>query len=445
MHKMVDEFQKYIAFHNLCLKEDTIMLGISGGIDSVVLMHLFRMSGYKLALAHCNFQLRGEESDGDETFVQALAENYQLPFHSIRFNTREIAEKQGISIQMAARDLRYEWFEEIRQKHQYDSIAIAHNKNDQIETFLTNLARGTGIKGLSGIKEKSGAIIRPLLFASRTKIDAFCHANNFEYREDSSNKTTKYSRNMIRHEIIPAFESINPSFIDTMADNIRKLKNTETIYLHTLKKIFKEITTEPDGAIHLSIEELEKLDPMETYLYEFLAPYGFSLSQVNDILASLDGIPGKQFYSPTHRLVKDRTSLMLEEISLARPKPVYIDENTRTTEYPLRMDMQIVERTEDFKINFQKTIAQLDYHQLEFPLTLRKWNKGDYFMPLGMKNLKKVSDFFIDQKISVPEKERCWILESGNKIAWIVGMRIDERFKITEHTTQIFELKVLPD
>ncbi len=233
---MIDDFQKYITINNLCLKNDKLLLGVSGGIDSIVMMHLFRMSEYKMALAHCNFQLRGEESDNDEAFVQALADNYHLPIHTVRFNTQEIAAKEGISIQMAARDLRYEWFNELRQKHSYDYIAIAHNKNDLIETFLINLTRGTGIKGLTGIKEKSGPIIRPLLFASRKMIDDFCHENNFEYREDSSNKTTKYSRNLIRHEIIPAFETINPSFIDTMTENISKLKETEKIYSQTIQK-----------------------------------------------------------------------------------------------------------------------------------------------------------------------------------------------------------------
>lgn len=442
---MIDDFQKYITVHNLCLKNDKLLLGISGGIDSIVMMHLFRMSGYKIALAHCNFQLRGEESDNDEAFVQALAENYQLPIHTTRFNTQEIAEKEGISIQMAARDLRYEWFDELRQKHSYNYIAIAHNKNDLIETFLINLARGTGIKGLTGIKEKSGTIIRPLLFASRKMIDGFCHENNFEYREDSSNKTTKYSRNLIRHEIIPTFETINPSFIDTMTENINKLKNTEKIYFQTIQKTQDEITDEQDKKIYFSIEKIKKLEPVETFLFEFLAPYGFSSSQIIDIIATLDGISGKQFFSATHRLTKDRAHLILEEISLTQPKPFFIEDTNGQIEYPILLNLAKLDKTTNFEMNRQKNIAQLDYHKLEFPLTIRKWNKGDYFMPLGMKNLKKVSDFFIDQKISIPDKEKIWIIESGNKIAWIVGLRIDERFKITENTTQIFQLKIPED
>ncbi len=442
---MIDDFQKYIAINNLCLKDDTLLLGVSGGIDSIVMMHLFRMSGYNIALAHCNFQLRDKESDNDEDFVKALAENYQTPIHTIRFNTHEIAKKEGISIQMAARDLRYEWFEELRVKHHYNYIAIAHNKNDLAETFLINLARGTGIKGLAGIKEKSGTIIRPLLFASRKMIDDFCQANNFEYREDSSNETTKYSRNLIRHEIIPAFESINPSFIDTMAENICKLKNTEKIYYHTIKKALTEITDEQDKKTYFEIDKIKKLEPVETYLFEFLAPYGFSITQINDIITSFDGISGKQFFSPTHRLIKDRSNLILKEISLAQPKPFFINESTNQTTYPLQLNLEKIEKTEDFQINTQKNIAQLDYHKLEFPLTIRKWNKGDYFMPLGMQNLKKLSDFFIDQKIPITEKEKVWIIESGNKIAWIVGLRIDERFKITENTTQVFQLKIPED
>ncbi|HKL09068.1 MAG TPA: tRNA lysidine(34) synthetase TilS [Bacteroidales bacterium] len=439
---MIDDFKRYIAINNLCIKDDKLLLGVSGGIDSIVMMHLFRMSGYNIALAHCNFQLRDEESDKDEAFVTHLAENYQLPIHTIRFNTPEIAEKEGISIQMAARDLRYEWFEELRQQHHYDYIAIAHNNNDLVETFLINLVRGTGIKGLTGIKEKSGAIIRPLLFASRKMIDDYCRTNNFEYREDSSNKTTKYSRNLIRHEIIPAFESINPSFIDTMTQNINTLKNTEKIYYHTLQKTLTEIADEQDKKTYFAIDKIEKLEPVETYMFEFLNPYGFSISQINDIIASLDGISGKQFFSPTHRLIKDRDNLILEEISLVQSKPFFIEETTGQIEYPIPLILDKSDKTEEFQINTQKNIAQLDYDKLEFPLTLRKWNKGDYFMPLGMQNLKKVSDFFIDQKVPIPEKEKVWIIESGNKIAWIAGMRIDERFKITENTTHIFQLEL---
>ncbi len=439
---MIDDFKKYIAINNLCLKDDKLLLGVSGGIDSIVMMHLFRMSGYNIALAHCNFQLRDEESDNDEAFVTHLAENYQLPIHTIRFNTPEIAEKEGISIQMAARDLRYEWFEELRQQHHYDYIAIAHNKNDLAETFLVNLVRGTGIKGLTGIKEKAGAIIRPLLFASRKMIDDYCRTNNFEYREDSSNQTTKYSRNLIRHEIIPAFESINPSFIDTMTQNINTLKNTEKIYYHTIQKTLTEIADEQDKKIYFAIDKIKKLEPVETYLFEFLNPYGFSVSQINDIIASLDGISGKQFFSPTHRLIKDRDNLIMEEISLVQSKPFFIEETTGQIEYPIPLTLDKFDKTDDFQINTQKNTAQLDYDKLEFPLTIRKWNKGDYFMPLGMQNLKKVSDFFIDQKVPIPEKEKVWIIESGNKIAWLAGMRIDERFKITQNTTHIFQLEL---
>ncbi|MFO7843267.1 MAG: tRNA lysidine(34) synthetase TilS [Bacteroidales bacterium] len=439
---MIDDFKKYIAINNLCLKDDKLLLGVSGGIDSIVMMHLFRMSGYNIALAHCNFQLRDEESDNDEAFVTHLAENYQLPIHTIRFNTPEIAEKEGISIQMAARDLRYEWFEELRQQHHYDYIAIAHNKNDLAETFLVNLVRGTGIKGLTGIKEKAGTIIRPLLFASRKMIDDYCRTNNFEYREDSSNQTTKYSRNLIRHEIIPAFESINPSFIDTMTQNINTLKNTEKIYYHTIQKTLTEIADEQDKKIYFAIDKIKKLEPVETYLFEFLNPYGFSVSQINDIIASLDGISGKQFFSPTHRLIKDRDNLIMEEISLVQSKPFFIEETTGQIEYPIPLTLDKFDKTDDFQINTQKNTAQLDYDKLEFPLTIRKWNKGDYFMPLGMQNLKKVSDFFIDQKVPIPEKEKVWIIESGNKIAWLAGMRIDERFKITQNTTHIFQLEL---
>lgn len=438
---MTGDFQKFIELNNLCLKEDKILLGVSGGMDSIVMMHLFRILDYNIAIAHCNFQLRGLESEMDEEFVTRLAENYQIPFYTMCFNTEEIADKEGISIQMAARDLRYEWFDELSQNKNYKYIAIAHNKNDLIETFLINLSRGTGIKGLTGIKPKSGKIIRPLLFASRNGIEKFCSENNFEYMEDSSNQTTKYSRNLIRHEIIPAFESINPSFIDTMVENINKLKETESIYFKNVKNTLIKITSQEEKKIYFIIEKIKTLEPVETYLFEFFSPYGFSMSQVKDIISSLDGISGKQFFSPTHRLIKDRSNLILEEISLTHPKQYFIDDGTEKTDIPIELRFEKFEKPDDFKIKPDKNIAQLDYNKLDFPLTLRKWNKGDYFMPLGMENLKKLSDFFIDNKISIADKENTWILESGNKIAWIVGMRIDERFKLTDTTTHIYQIE----
>jgi tRNA(Ile)-lysidine synthase len=440
---MEQNFKNYIESNQLCLPTDRILLGVSGGVDSVCMFHLFRQLNYAIAIAHCNFQLRNSESDLDEEFVQDLAEQFDIPFFSKRFNTQEVSEREGISIQMAARDLRYEWFEEIRDTYNYNHIAIAHNSDDVVETFLINLSRGSGIKGFSGIKSKSGKIIRPLLFASRNEIESFITENNYSYREDSSNQTTKYSRNLLRHEIIPLFEKINPNFRNTVIENISKLKDAEEIYLRHIANIKDSLIRNKDGYSLISIEKLSELKPLETILFEMIKPYGFSLSQVKDIIKSFNSIPGKQFYSATHRIIRDREDLIIEELSSIHTSNYYIDTETDFIENPLKLKRTTTQIDDDFEINKSRNIGYFDLDNLEFPLVLRKWEKGDYFMPLGMNNLKKLSDFFIDNKLSIAEKEKVWILESLNKIIWVIGYRIDERFKVNSNTKNVLKIEIV--
>jgi len=438
---MQSDFQRFIQDNDLCAKTNRILIGVSGGIDSVCMFHLFRLSGYAIAIAHCNFQLRGEESDGDELFVKNLAEQYDIPLFSTRFETKQIAESEGISIQMAARDLRYEWFEEIRDRYHYDYIAIAHNSDDVIETFFINLSRGSGIKGFTGIKPKTGNIIRPLLFASREKIENFTLANSYNYREDSSNSTTKYSRNLIRHEIIPMFEKVNPRFKETMLENISRLRETETIFKQQVDIQIKDTTHTSGKKLFINIEKLKHIEQSKTYLYEILSPFGFSSTQVNDIYCSLNSAPGKQFFTLTHRLVKDRTELIVEEIRAINKNNYLIESKNTEIEKPIHLKITKTEKDESFHLIRNKNIAYFDLDNIQYPLIIRKWQNGDYFMPLGMKNLKKLSDFFIDNKFSLIDKENTWILESGNKIIWIIGHRIDERFKITEHTKSVLQIE----
>ena len=440
---MLSSLQSFLYQENLLQENNRILLAVSGGIDSVCMFHLFREAGYSIAIAHCNFSLRGEESDQDEIFVQNLAEKFDIPFFNVKFNTTEIAEKEGISIQMAARDLRYDWFEEIRKKYEYDFIAIAHNKDDVIETFLINLTRGCGLKGLTGIKPIKGKIIRPLLFAFRHEIIQFMSENGLEFREDSSNKSVKYSRNLIRHEIIPLFEKLNAGFKETMIENVLRLKESEIVYLENIKNKKENFLIEKDKQLILEIEELKQLNPITTYMHEFLRPFGFSHTQISDIIHSLDGISGKKFISLTHRLIKDRTQLIIEEISLANKKTYEINDMYESIEHPIKLKLKEINRTYDFKVLRDKSTGSFDLDLIEFPLTIRKWNKGDYFMPLGMSNLKKLSDFFIDNKLSISEKENVWIIESANKIVWIIGYRIDERFKVTDKTTRILQIDLL--
>ena len=370
-----------------------------------------------------------------------LLSQYDIPYFSAKFNTEEIAESEGISVQMAARDLRYDWFEEIRDKYDYSYIAIAHNKDDNIETFLINLTRGSGIKGLTGIKCKSGKIIRPLLFASRNKIKLYLTENNFNYREDSSNMSTKYTRNLIRHELIPLFERINPGFRNTMIENINRLKETDEIYNQHIALVKESVISKEDGTLTIDLNKLKNKHPLRSILYEIVGDFGFSISQVGDIIHSIDGISGKQFFSATHRIIKDRDVLIMNELTSTVKKEYYIEYDVDSIEVPISLHINKYDRNDNFEITKSERTACFDLDKVQFPLVLRRWKKGDYFMPLGMKNLKKLSDFFIDQKLSLAAKENIWILESNNKIIWIVDQRIDDRFKIRPGTNKILQIE----
>jgi len=404
-------------------------------------MDLFRRSGFQVGIAHCNFHLRGSESDGDEEFVHQLSRQYNLTYHVAHFNTDEYAREKKLSIQMAARELRYNWFEEICDQHGYSHIATAHNQDDVIETFLINLGRGTGLRGLSGIKPKSGRIIRPLLFASRSDIENYANDCMLEYREDSSNISVYYTRNKIRHEIIPLFEEINPSFRPSLIETIRKLNETEGIYLNTIENIINELVEHKDDKILIDLEKLDSLPNKLTILFEILSGYQFLSSQIASIIDSLKAHSGKQFYSGTHRLIKDRNTFIITPLKEQESKRYYIDEGMEQIAEPISMDFLVVDRSGSFSIPKEKNIACLDLEKLNFPLILRKWNEGDYFQPLGMAHKKKLSNFLIDEKLSIADKEDQWLLISGDDIIWVVNRRIDERYKVTTQTSQVLIAK----
>jgi tRNA(Ile)-lysidine synthase len=442
---MFTRFTEYITKNNLLLKDDKVLLTVSGGIDSMVMLHLFTRTSFEIGIAHCNFQLRGMESDEDETFVNRISADHAIPYFLKKFKTKEYAEELGISIQMAARDLRYQWFEEIRQANSYNYIALAHNKNDAIETFFINVTRGTGIKGLTGMKNKQDKIIRPLLFATRREIEEYCSKNNIRYREDSSNISTRYSRNKIRHNIIPEFEEINPGFYRTMSETMERLSEAEKIYSKTIEEKKKEVVFETGEKVLIDISKLNNLNPVATYLFEFLRPYQFPGQIIPDIVEALDGLSGKQFLSPTYRLIKDRDHLIITKRGKEEAGRYYIDDYTESLAHPISLLIKRKTRTSGFSIPTSPDIACIDYEKLNFPLILRKWQKGDYFQPFGMDNIKKISDYFIDIKLSLPEKENTWILTSGIKIVWIVGKRPDDRFKITDETKEILLIEYIKD
>jgi tRNA(Ile)-lysidine synthase len=436
---MLNAFTKYIQQEKLFSAKDKILLAVSGGIDSVVLCEMFHKAGFKFGIAHCNFGLRADESDGDEAFVEALAEKYDVSFHATAFDTSAFAKKNKLSIQAAARELRYQWFENIRENFNYKFIATAHHSDDSIETFFINLIRGTGISGLHGILPKQGNIIRPMLFTNKEKITSFTKKSKLKYREDSSNASDKYVRNKLRHKIIPELKKINPSIESAIAQNIKHLRDVELIYKKAIESERKIINKENEDRKIIPISSLKKLKPLSPYLFEFLYPLGFNSSVIEKIILSLDNTSGKQFFSETHRLIKDRSELIIERIRETKEELILISQDQkelRSAEF--RLKFKAFKADQNKKIKMTAGTANLDYDKLFFPLEIRKWQKGDVFYPLGMKGKKKLSDLFIDKKLSLDQKENIRILTSEGKIVWVIGMRLDDRFKITDKTKKIY-------
>jgi tRNA(Ile)-lysidine synthase len=438
---MLERFLNNIITKKLFEPNQKVLLAVSGGIDSMVMLYLFEKSGFDYGIIHCNFQLRGDESDQDEEFVKKQVLIHGVPSFFKRFDTQEYAKINGISIEMAARDLRYEFFEKIRSEHHFDFIATAHHSDDLIETFFLNLSRKTGIKGLTGIKDKSGKIIRPLLFAGRDEIEKFVSENYIEFRVDSTNNEVFYQRNFLRHRILPLFSELNPSFKKNILASIENLKDAEMVYSRFFETEKQKVIENATDSQIINIEKLRKSEHPKILLLEILTEFNFNPAVVEEVFQSLEGEPGRQFYSKTHRLVKDREKLFISEIAEKENRIFYIE----TSDIELFQPFEIrIEKFpgKDFKIRKEKKTACLDFEKLEFPLLIRKWQQGDYFQPFGMTGFKKVSDFLIDEKIPVHEKENTWVLCSGNKIAWIMGHRIDNRFKITTKTKNVVKLEI---
>ncbi|MCX6245775.1 MAG: tRNA lysidine(34) synthetase TilS [Bacteroidetes bacterium] len=445
---MLEGFKKFIVREKLLGKKDKVLLAVSGGIDSVVMCELFHRADYSFGIAHCNFGLRGCESDADEAFVGKLAGRYKVPFHSKRFQTTKIAKEKSISVQMAARELRYTWFEEVLQENKYQCIATAHHLDDQIETFFINLLRSTGIAGFHGILPRQGKIIRPLLFAYRHNIELFALQNHLAFREDSSNQETKYLRNKIRHEVIPVFHELNPAFPQTITENIYRLRKTEMVYRKAIDADRTNLFREDKTGIHIRIDKLKEFSPPELYAFEFLSPYGFNESVISDIIHSLDESGGKTFFSPTHRLVKDRKELIIHPLKTEKagtllPLYVSISDSRKEIRKPVHLRFEKIKITASFEIDPSKDKATLDLSKITFPLILKKWKRGDSFYPYGLNKKKKLSDYFIDCKFSIADKENTWLLCTGQHIIWVVGHRIDHRFRVTSRTKEVLQVKLV--
>ncbi len=389
---MLDEFKEYISKNHLLTREENVLLAVSGGIDSMVMTHLFISAGFKTAIAHCNFQLRGSESDEDERFVKGFAETNDIQFYAQRFDTTGFAEERGISIQMAARELRYRWFEELREKNGYKCIAIAHNLNDNVETFLINLSRGSGIAGLTGMKLKHKYIIRPLLFASRVAISGYCRLNSINYREDRSNSETKYTRNKIRHKILPLFEEINPSFETTIIETAERLEEINEIVSARFAEVREKVSVlHPDKTV-FRISLLKELSPLNTLLFELFRPYGLGSDQVDDLVNLFKARTGSKLFTGTHRIIKNRNELIAiknhENISDSFVITVIKD----LEDFPGCTEVKILNTGKGFKIPESQNIGCFDAGKVLFPLIIRRWKHGDSFYPLGMKQKKKLSD-----------------------------------------------------
>ena len=440
---MKDKFLQFIAEHSLLTKEDTVLVAVSGGIDSCVLLDLLFAHGFNCIVAHCNFKLRGEDSDNDEQFVKDLAIKYGFRFFSTSFDTANYAENNGVSIQMAARDLRYKFFNELAQLNACTAIATAHHGDDNIETMYINLLHGTGLKGLGGIPIRSGKIIRPLLYAFRTEIENYARENKLKWRTDKSNLSNKYTRNKIRNEIIPILEEIKPGFRAIMHRNIEYFRDSETLISELLHERIEQIAQFKEDSVYISIPELLKWKSGKTILFHIINPYGFDSKQIEKIWNSIPNLSGKMFYSRTHLLNKDRDNIIVAEIKNNDQKQkFYIDEDVDFINEPVELSIETYPWNSDETIPKEKKTILVDADSITYPLIIRHWQAGDYFQPFGMNGMKKLSDFFIDEKIPNTEKNNVWIIESSNKIVWVVGFRSDERFKITHNTQRVIKLQL---
>lgn len=412
----------FIEKEQLFSANDKVLVALSGGADSVALLRILHSAGYQCEAAHCNFHLRGEESDRDEYFVSQLCHKFEIPLHTIDFNTMQYANEKHISIEMAARELRYEWFDKIRIGNGIHVIAVAHHKDDSVETMLLNLIRGTGINGLLGIRPRNGAIVRPLLCINRQKIIDYLQSIKQDFVTDSTNLEDEYTRNKIRLNILPLMEEINPSVKNSLTETGNYLNDVAAIYNKGIKEGIERVLTPQGIYINALLEEIAP----QAILFEILHPLGFNSAQIDDIAASLQGQPGKQFLSTKQRVIKDRDYLLIEPFQPSN------DEMP-----PFRLTREQVAYTPDFVIPRDKKYACFDADKLNATISLRKWKQGDVFTPFGMKGKKKVSDYLTDKKFSISQKEQQWVLCCGSQIAWLIGERTDNHFRIDETTRQV--------
>lgn len=431
--------ERFIHQHGLLTGKRPVLVGLSGGADSVALLGVLVQLGYPCQALHCNFHLRGEESDRDEVFAHRFADSLGVPFLKVDFDTTGYAAAHHESIEMAARSLRYRWFEEQRQAYDAEAIAVAHHRDDSVETLLMNLLRGSGLRGLGGIRPRNGQVVRPLLVVSRAEIEEWLKAQGWDYVTDSSNLSDAYTRNFIRLRVLPLLEQLNPAARETIARSAAHLSAAEQLYEYMVEEARKAVFVTADS---LSIEALLRYPAPETLLYEWLRPYGFSRIVVSELFGALTGLSGKQFYSATHQVLKDRDRLYIApQWEESAWQPVEIPVATGEFTQPLRLSCRLMVRTPDFQMERTADTAYFDADKLPDRLSLRLPQTGDWFVPFGMRGRKKLSDFFADQKMTRWEKSQQPLLCAGDSIIWVVGRRVDDRFRVEETTKIIFSVK----
>jgi len=430
---LLNHFKKNIGTDFSFMEGKKMLIACSGGMDSVVLTHLMKKSNFEIALAHCNFSLRGKESDGDEMFVIGLAKSMQIPVFVETFDTKKIAQEHKISTQMAARDLRYAWFDEILKDFKFDYLLTAHHLDDNLETFFINLSRGTGLTGLAGIPKRNNKIIRPLLDFSREEILKYAEENNLKWREDSSNLKTDYLRNKLRLEVLPQFKETNEALLKNFQKTQRNIQASQNLIEDYTALVYNLVVSEAVDSYNINIPKIKELPHTDALLYELL--HGFGFTEWEDVSNLLDAQTGKQLFSKTHRLIKNREELVLTEIDLEKRNDEFLVFEEEIT-FPINLKIE----PSKYIGETEKNLIYVASEKLNFPLKLRKWKNGDSFQPFGMKGKKKLSKFFKDEKISLNEKEKIWLLLSEEKIVWVIGHRMDDRFKITEKTKRILKI-----
>ncbi len=433
---MLEKLEQHIAHKFSFLKEKKLLIAISGGVDSVVLTHLLHQLNFDISLAHCNFNLRGTESDKDEEFVNELGKKLDITTFSIRFETEKYAKENQLSTQVAARNLRYDWFQELTNQHLFDFVLTAHHADDNLETFLINLTRGTGLEGLTGIPEVNNHIVRPFLIFSRDEIETYATQKNMNWREDKSNASSKYLRNKIRHQIVPILKEINPTLLENFQKTSEYLQESQQIIDTSISEFKKKVVEVlENGTLKIDISQLQKTNNPKAYVYQLLKEFGFT--EWNDVTHLLSAQSGKEVRSKTHRLLKDRDFLLLSEIKENNKNLEYkITENTLEITIPLHLTFK--KTTEISSENTNEIFVDLE--KVTYPLVLRKWQHGDYFYPKGMQGKKKVSKYFKDEKFSLLEKENTWLLCTNETVIWIVGYRQDNRFLVDKNTATVLKI-----